>query len=234
MSDGVEWALHSCTVLATLPSDQALPAAKLAELHDLPPAYLAKHLQAMAAAGITEAVPGPRGGYRLARPPAEISLLDVVHAVEGSESAFRCSEIRQRGPVAGPPSAYRGRCGIARAMDRAEDAWRAELSATTVADLVADLVVSVPSELLQAGAAWVQQVEVRRRSRNARPRGAAHASGSGGRGIRGAAAPPAGPPRRRGGGAVAPGPAAGSGRQRSQRTAVVGPEAPPREGEEGS
>src|SRR5688500_11934848 len=104
MSDGVEWALHSCTVLATLPSDQALPAAKLAELHELPPAYLAKHLQAMTGAGITEAVSGPRGGYRLARPPAAISLLDVVQAVDGLERSFRCREIRQQGPVAGPPS----------------------------------------------------------------------------------------------------------------------------------
>jgi Rrf2 family protein len=81
MSEGVEWVLHCCTVLATLPSDETLPAAKLAELHDVAPAYLAKHLQATAAAGITETVPGPRGGYRLARPPAEISILDVVQAV---------------------------------------------------------------------------------------------------------------------------------------------------------
>lgn len=163
MSDGVEWALHSCTVLATLPSDQALPAAKLAELHDLPPAYLAKHLQALAAAGITESLAGPRGGYRLARPPAEISLLEVVLAVDGDDRAFQCTEIRQRGPVAGPPSTYRRPCGIARAMRRAEDAWRAELAATTVADLVMDFVATVPPAVVRAGAEWLQQVEVRRR-----------------------------------------------------------------------
>ena len=168
MSDGVEWSLHCCTVLATLPSDQALPAAKLAELHDLPPAYLAKHLPALTAAGIAESVPGPRGGYRLARPPTAISLLDVVTAVDGVERAFRCGEIRQQGPVAGPPSAYRRKCGIARAMWRAEDAWRAELRSTTVADLVADLLVSVPPDLLLAGAEWVQQVEVQRGRRRAR------------------------------------------------------------------
>lgn len=169
MSDGVEWALHSCTVLATLPSDQALPAAKLAELHDLPPAYLAKHLQALAGAGIAESLAGPRGGYRLARPPSEISLLDVVLAVDGDETAFRCTEIRQRGPVAGPPRAYRQPCGIAQAMWRAEDAWRDELAATTIADLVMDLVATVPPALLQAGAEWVQEVEVRRRQTRRQP-----------------------------------------------------------------
>ena len=162
MSEAVEWVLHSCTVLATLPSDQALPAAKLAELHDVPPAYLAKHLQATTSAGITRSVAGPRGGYRLAKPPAEISLLEVVVAVDGDDTAFRCTEIRQQGPVAGPPASYRRPCGIARAMWRAEDSWRAELRETTIADLVMELLVTVPPELLQAGAEWVQQVEVAR------------------------------------------------------------------------
>ncbi len=174
LSEGVEWAVHCCTVLATLPGDKALPAAKLAELHDVPPAYLAKHLQATTAAGITRSVAGPRGGYRLARPPAQITLLDVVLAVEGDEAAFRCSEIRQRGPVAGPPSAYPRPCGIARAMWRAEDAWRAALAATTVEDLVVDVLETVPPRLLRAGAAWVQQVDVVRRGR----RGASHADDS--------------------------------------------------------
>lgn len=165
MSEGVEWVLHCCTVLATLPSDEALPAAKLAELHDVAPAYLAKHLQATTAAGITESVPGPRGGYRLARPPAEISLLDVVLAVDGTEAAFRCTEIRQQGPVAGPPRSYRRPCGIARAMRRAEEAWRAELAATTIGDLVVELVATVPAELLRAGAEWVQHVQITRGTR---------------------------------------------------------------------
>jgi Rrf2 family protein len=168
MTDGVEWSLHCCTVLATLPSDQALPAAKLAELHDVPPAYLAKHLQALTTAGITVSVPGPRGGYRLARPAAEISLLEVVQALDGSGRSFRCTEIRQQGPVAAPPgsAAYRRPCGIARAMWRAEDAWRAELAATSIGDLVIELVATVPREQLVRGAEWVQQVEISRRTRS--------------------------------------------------------------------
>lgn len=165
LSDGVEWALHCCTLLAALPEGQALPAARLAEFHGVPPAYLAKHLQALTAAGITASLPGPYGGYRLARPAGEVTLLEVVLAVDGEEPAFRCTEVRQRGPVAGPPSAYRAPCGIARAMWRAEDAWRAELAAATVADLVAELFTTVPAEQLVAGAEWIQQVEINRRNR---------------------------------------------------------------------
>ena len=165
MSDGVEWVLHSCTLLAALPEGQALPAARLAEFHGVPAAYLAKHLQATTAAGITTSAAGPRGGYRLARPPAEISLLEVVLAVDGDKSAFRCTEIRQQGPVDAPADTYRLPCGIARAMWRAEDAWRTELARTTVADLLTDLWATVPAEVLQAGAEWIQDVEIRRRSR---------------------------------------------------------------------
>ena len=116
LSDGVEWGVHACTVLAALPPDAALPAAKLAEYHGVPAAYLAKHLQALARAGVLETVKGPRGGYRLARPAAEITLLDVVEAIDGDEPAFRCTEIRRRGPSAVPAREYTQPCGIHRAF----------------------------------------------------------------------------------------------------------------------
>lgn len=167
MSEGVEWAVHCCAVLAALGEGDALPAARLAEYHEVPPAYLAKHLQALTAAGVTVSVPGPRGGYRLARPPAEISLLDVVQAVDGTERAFRCSEIRQRGPaVSDDPSAYRKACHIARAMWRAEDAWRTELAAVSIADLFVEVVETVPPDVLVRGAEWIREVQIRRRSRS--------------------------------------------------------------------
>lgn len=166
MSDAVEWSIHCCTVLATLPSDQALPAARLAEFHEVPPAYLAKALQALTAAGITESRSGPLGGYRLARPPADISVLDVVLAVDGDDTAFQCSEIRQRGPAASRErGAYRQACGIARTMWRAEDAWRAELAATSIGELLEELVATVPMAQLVRGAEWIQQVDIKRRQR---------------------------------------------------------------------
>ena len=106
MSDGVEWGVHACTLLATLPARGALPAAKLAEYHGVPAAYLAKHLQALARDGVLETVKGARGGYRLARPAADITLADVVEAIDGDEPAFRCTEIRRRGPTAMPAREY--------------------------------------------------------------------------------------------------------------------------------
>ena len=158
ISEGVEWGLHVCTVLAVLPEGRALPATRLAEFHGVPGPYLAKQLQAMAAAGIVESLPGRRGGYRLAKPPSEITLLAVVDAVDGGGAAFRCTEIRRRGPSAGDPSCYPRACGIARAMWEAEDAWRRELASRSVADLLGGLAADLHPDVAAKGAAWFQEV----------------------------------------------------------------------------
>jgi Rrf2 family protein len=134
LSDGVEQAIHCVTLLAGLSEDGVLPAAALAEFHGVSTSYLLKHLQALSAAGVVRTVPGPRGGYRLARAVNDITLLDIVLAVEGPEPAFRCNEIRQRGPNPLPGKPTRP-CGIASAMLKAERAYRAELKSVTIADL---------------------------------------------------------------------------------------------------
>ncbi|HEX8804010.1 MAG TPA: Rrf2 family transcriptional regulator [Acidimicrobiales bacterium] len=158
LGEGVEWALHCCTVLAVLPDGRALPSSRLAEFHGVPGAYLAKHLQALSQAGIVVAVPGRRGGYRLGRPPAEITLLDVVEAVEGADDAFRCTEIRRRGPSAAPAREYAHPCAITTAMGRADAAWRAELRRQTLGTLLADLAQTISPVVVRRAATWFQEV----------------------------------------------------------------------------
>ena len=102
---GVEWALHCCTTLGALRDGEALAAADLATLFDVPPSYLAKALQALSAAGIVGSSRGPAGGYSLARSADHLTMLDVVDAVDG-EPTFRCTEIRKRGPTGQPDDAY--------------------------------------------------------------------------------------------------------------------------------
>ena len=158
LSEGVEWGVHCAALLAVLPPGSALPAGRLAEFHGVPTAYLAKHLQAMSRAGILESVAGPRGGYRLARPAAAISMLDVLEAIDGPEPAFKCTEIRRRGPSARPAREYRVPCAIHAVMDRADEAWRRELAATSIADIVDHVARDASPKGVEQGLNWLMEV----------------------------------------------------------------------------
>jgi Rrf2 family protein len=144
MGVGVEWALHCCVNLGFLRPGEAATAARLAAFHDLPAAYLNKQLQALARAGIVASVPGPGGGFRLARQPERLTLLDVVTAIEGPQPAFRCAEIRGQGP-AGASGTSPAACTIDVAMRKAELAWRQALAGQTLADIMAALERSYPT-----------------------------------------------------------------------------------------
>jgi len=158
LSEGVEWGLHCAVLLAVLPPDTSLPTGRLAEFHGVPVPYLAKHLQAMSRAGILAAGTGPRGGYRLARPPADISVLDVVEALDGEDPAFQCLEIRRRGPAAVPAREYRTMCGIHTVMVEADAAWRARLARTSIADLAAGVARDASPRAMEKFGTWLQEV----------------------------------------------------------------------------
>ncbi len=156
INEGVEWGAHCAVVLAALPPGAALSAGRLAEYFDLPVPYLSKTLQHLSRAGIVASNPGRRGGYQLGRPAADISLLDVVVALEGDEPVFRCTEIRRRGPAAAPARRYSPRCGIAHAMWEAEDAYRRSLASVTIEDLARGVLEQAPPAALARGRAWLE------------------------------------------------------------------------------
>ena len=60
--------------------------------YELPQGLLAKILQRLAAAGIVTSVQGPHGGYRLARDPDTVSLLELSEAVEGPARVIACEQ----------------------------------------------------------------------------------------------------------------------------------------------
>ncbi|MFD9004592.1 RrF2 family transcriptional regulator [Streptomyces sp. NPDC059582] len=154
MSGGVEWALHCCVVLTSV--REPVPAARLAELHDVSPTYLAKQLQALSRAGLIHSTQGKSGGYALTRSPDRITVLDVVDAVDGPSPAFVCTEIRQRGPLATPAGACTTPCAISRAMATAETARREALRAVTVADLARDVESDSGAGTLSIVGAWLR------------------------------------------------------------------------------
>jgi Rrf2 family protein len=76
-----EYALRAVVVLARDP-ERAYSAEQIARVTRVPRRYAHKVLQALVRAELARSQPGPGGGYSLVRPGDEISILDVVNAVQ--------------------------------------------------------------------------------------------------------------------------------------------------------
>ena len=135
MGRGVEWAVHSCVNMAWTPPGEAVNSARLAEYYKLPGAYLNKQLQALVRAGILGSVSGPRGGFHLARRPENVTVLDIVLALESPDPVFRCEGIMGNVPDAETELNFVRTCLISQTMRQAELAWRQALARQTIAGI---------------------------------------------------------------------------------------------------
>jgi Rrf2 family protein len=151
----VEWVLHCCAILAGLPANRYLATKDLAEFHGIPKEYLSKALQSLSQAAIVESTLGPSGGYRLAKPATEITILDIVEAVEGKKSTFVCTEIRKNNPCRDPGYCETKACAVARIMWEADEAWRKKLHSVRLSDLVATVEEETPAKLWEKSFEWV-------------------------------------------------------------------------------
>ena len=77
------YAIRALYHLAFHRPGQATQAKEIADVQKIPLRFLEQILQDLRRAGLIEARRGPRGGYALARPPAEVSMADVLRAVRG-------------------------------------------------------------------------------------------------------------------------------------------------------
>ena len=161
ISKGVEWAAHAAALMAALPEGRALKADALARYHEVPAAYMAKQLQALSKAGIVTSTRGARGGYRLAKMPANISLLDILTAIEGTTPAFRCTEIRQNGPCPARKENCKSPCIIAKSFHTAEHAFRDSLKNVTLVDIGMDVLTTKSHEDMAHTMAWVTTESVK-------------------------------------------------------------------------
>ena len=82
---------YALQTLAALPEDGNYHLSRdLARKLHLPAPYLAKILQSLVQAGLLESVRGPKGGFRLARPAREVTVGDVLQALEGTDVLQGC------------------------------------------------------------------------------------------------------------------------------------------------
>lgn len=84
------YALRGLALLARRPANESVTLAAIARSQRLPPSFLAKAFQKLSRHGMVVALRGAGHGYVLARPPAEISIRDVLEAIEGDDLFRRC------------------------------------------------------------------------------------------------------------------------------------------------
>ena len=83
LSQKGEYGLHALIALARHYGQGPLQSAAIAAQREIPAQYLQQILLSLQRAGLIRSERGRRGGHELARPPAEISLLSAVQALEG-------------------------------------------------------------------------------------------------------------------------------------------------------
>jgi Rrf2 family protein len=85
-----DYAVRAVVALAAAPPGDRLSVRRIAADRDIPARFLPQVMADLVAAGLVEGRAGRTGGYRLARPAAAITMLDVVEAVEGDSRRRTC------------------------------------------------------------------------------------------------------------------------------------------------
>jgi Rrf2 family protein len=90
LSKKVEYALMALLHVDGLDGEQVVSSKELAETYDLPVDLMGKVLQSLARHGFVEAHHGAKGGYRAVRVMSNISLGEVIQAIEGPVHLVKC------------------------------------------------------------------------------------------------------------------------------------------------
>ncbi|RIK36245.1 MAG: transcriptional regulator [Chloroflexi bacterium] len=163
----VEYALHTLLNLSNVPAGVTPSARDLAEFQRLPTPFMRKQLTQLARAGLVSGAEGVRGGWQLARPPQEISLLEIADAVHEGGPLFECRNIRARCALwddAHPPAAATsGVCSIHRAMLEAEAAMRRSLAGRSLAQIAEEVQAKSSQAAMASVAAWFTERYATRR-----------------------------------------------------------------------
>ncbi len=87
-----DYALRAMMYLAKMSPNQRAATSQIAVEQHIPPSFLAKIISQLSIAGLIHTSRGARGGVLLARPPEEISILEVVEAIDGPIALNQCTE----------------------------------------------------------------------------------------------------------------------------------------------
>ncbi len=87
-----DYALRAVIYLSRQTTDRLCTIGEIAHAQQIPQAFLAKLMPILRKASVVKSGQGPKGGYRLARSPAEINFLEVIQAIEGPITLMMCQD----------------------------------------------------------------------------------------------------------------------------------------------
>lgn len=90
LTRAADYGLRGLLYLSRESNNRMVMAGEIAEAENMPEYFFSKIFQNLAKAGIVNSSRGSSGGFSLARPPEQISLFDVLDAIEGSLCVSRC------------------------------------------------------------------------------------------------------------------------------------------------
>lgn len=127
LSQTIEYALRAMTYLAALDRGAAVNSETIAQQTRVPKGYLSKVLRDLVLAELVLSRRGPHGGFSLARDPRDISMLDVVNAVDPIPRITKC-------PLGNP--AHVKLCPLHRRIDDAVGTIEREFARTSLAEVI--------------------------------------------------------------------------------------------------
>lgn len=124
-----DYALRVLVYLAVR-ADERVPTASIADSYDISLHHLHKVVRTLGELGVVTLHRGAKGGVELALPPEEISVGEVVRALDDDKALVECFQTETDACVISPACALKG------ALRRAQEAFYAELDPVTLAAVV--------------------------------------------------------------------------------------------------
>jgi Rrf2 family protein len=148
VSAKTDYAIRAALELAAAPDEKPVKGERIATAQAIPLRFLENILMQLRHAGLVDSRRGAEGGYRLARPAAEVTLADVIRAIDG--------------PLAGVSGARPETLGFEGVAEPMRDVWiavraslRAVLEQVTLADVVSGELPANVRTLVADEDAWV-------------------------------------------------------------------------------
>jgi Rrf2 family cysteine metabolism transcriptional repressor len=147
-STKAEYGVRVMVELARRAGEEPVPLAEIASRGDLPLAYLEHLVARLRKAGLVDSRRGSRGGYLLSRSPVEITMAEIVEALEGSIAPIECISEAADGSIVCSRETDPGHvCPTKLLWTRVRFAIVRTLHETTLADLVLEPALRAPAKL---------------------------------------------------------------------------------------